>query len=140
MKDKGSLHLKVQELCDCYATADPLKEMSEVKDDSDKNESALKWLALAALHGVNNNAEKISIIRSDDKNVTVTAEYRKKDLPSPGSDIAEKIFEAVAGITHIEGDKGKTPLALGIRDSSIDLKIKMKTKNGGKKITIKFPE
>jgi hypothetical protein len=140
MKDKGSLHLKVQELCDCYATADPLKEMSEVKDDSDKNESALKWLALAALHGVNNNAEKISIIRSDDKNVTVTAEYRKKDLPSPGSDIAEKIFEAVAGITHIEGDKGKTPLALGIRDSSIDLKIKMKKKNGGKKITIKFPE
>ena len=140
MKDTGSLHLKVQELCDCYATADPLKEMSEVRDDSDKNEGALKWLALAALHGVNNNAEKISITRSDDGNVTVTAEYRKKDLPSPSSDVAEKIFEAVTGITHIEGDKGKTPLALGIRDISIDLKIKMKTKNGGKKITIKFPE
>jgi len=46
----------------------------------------------------------------------------------------------VTGITHIEGDKGKTLLALGIRDSSIDLKIKMKTKDGGKKITIKFPE
>jgi hypothetical protein len=140
MKDTGSLHLKVQELCDCFATTDPLKEMSVVKDDTDKNEAALKWLALAALHGVNNNAEKISITKSDDGNVTVTAEYRKKDLPSPGTDVAEKIFEAVAGITHIEGDKGKTPLALGIRDSSIDLKIKMKTKNGGKKITIKFPE
>jgi len=140
MKDTGSLHLKVQELCDCFATTDPLKEMSDVKDDTDKNEAALKWLALAALHGVNNNAEKISITRSDNGNVTVTAEYRKKDLPSPGSDVAEKIFEAVTGITHIEGDKGKTPLALGIRDSSIDLGIKMKTKDGGKKITIKFPE
>ncbi len=140
MKDMGSLHLKVQELCDCFATTDPLKEMSDVKDDTDKNEAALKWLALAALHGVNNNAEKISITRSDNGNVTVTAEYRKKDLPSPGSDVAEKIFEAVTGITHIEGDKGKTPLALGIRDSSIDLGIKMKTKDGGKKITIKFPE
>jgi len=140
MKDKGSLHLKLQELCDCFATTDPLKEMSDIKDEADKNEAALKWLALAALHGVNNNAEKISITRSDNGNVTVTAEYRKKDLPSPGSDVAEKIFEAVTGITHIQGDKGKSPLALGIRDSSIDLKIKMKTKDGGKKITIKFPE
>jgi hypothetical protein len=140
MKDKGSLHLKVQELCDCFATADPLKEMSDIKVEADKNEAALKWLALAALHGVNNNAKKISITRSDDGDVTVTAEYRKKDLPPPGSEIAEKIIEAVTGITHIEGDKGKTPLALGIRNSSIDLKIKMKKKDGGKKITIKFPE
>jgi hypothetical protein len=140
MKDKGSLHLKVQELCDCFATTDPLKEMSDITAEADKNQAALKWLALAALHGVNNSAEKISITRTDDGNVSVTAEYRKKDLPSPGSEVAEKIIEAVAGITHIEGDKGKTPLALGIRDSSVDLKIKMKTKNGGKKITIKFPE
>ena len=140
MKDTESLHLKMQELCDCFATTDPLKEMSDVKNDTDKNEAALKWLALATLHGVNNNAEKISITRSDNGNVTVTAEYRKKDLPSPGSEVAEKIIEAVTGITHIEGDKGKTQLALGIRDSSIDLKIKMKTKDGGKKITIKFPE
>ncbi len=140
MKDKGSLHLKVQEMCDCFATTDPLKEMSVVKDDADKEEAALKWLALAALHGVNNNAEKISITRLDDGNVKVTAEYRKTDLPSPGSEVAEKIIETVIGITHIEGGEGKTPLALGIRDSSIDLSIKMKTKNGGKKVTIKFPE
>ncbi|MBW2644076.1 MAG: hypothetical protein JRC89_12100, partial [Deltaproteobacteria bacterium] len=76
MKDKGSLHLKVQEMCDCFATTDPLREMSVVKDDADKEEAALKWLALVALHGVNNNAEKISITRLDDGNVKVTAEYR----------------------------------------------------------------
>ncbi len=140
MKDKGSLHLKVQEMCDCFATTDPLKEMSVVKDDADKEEAALKWLALAALHGVNNNAEKISVTRLDDGNVKVTAEYRKTDLPSPGSEVAEKIIETVIGITHIEGGEGKTPLALGIRDSSIDLSIKMKTKDGRKKVTIKFPE
>ncbi|MBW2642626.1 MAG: hypothetical protein JRC89_04470, partial [Deltaproteobacteria bacterium] len=102
--------------------------------------AALKWLALVALHGVNNNAEKISITRLDDGNVKVTAEYRKTDLPSPGSEVAEKIIETVIGITHIEGGEGKTPLVLGIRNSSIDLSIKMKTKNGGKKVTIKFPE
>jgi len=72
MKDTKSLHLKVQELCDCFATTDPLKEMSVVKDDADTQEAALKWLALAVLHGVNNNAKKISITRSDNGNVTVT--------------------------------------------------------------------
>ena len=140
MKDTGSLHLKVQEHCDCFATADPLKEMSAVKDDADIQDAALKWIALAALHGVNNNAEKISITRSDDGHVTVTAKYRKTDLPSPGADVAEKIIAAVAEITHIQGDKGKTPLALGIRDSSIDLNVKLKAKDGTKKVTFKFPE
>ncbi|MBI5589262.1 MAG: hypothetical protein HY881_02145 [Deltaproteobacteria bacterium] len=138
MKDKGSLHLKVQELCDCYVTTDPLKEMSIVKNDADKEEAALKWLALAALHGVNDNAEQISITKSDDGKVEVTAEYRTTDLPSPGSEVAEKIIESLVGITHLEGGEGKTQLALGIRDSSINLRIKMKSRDGGKKVTIKF--
>jgi hypothetical protein len=111
-----------------------------VNAGADKQEAALKWLALAALHGVNNNAEKISITRSDDGNVRVTAEYRKTDLPSPDSQVAEKIIEALVGITHIDGGEGKTQLALGIRDSSINLGIKMKSKEGGKKVTIKFQE
>ena len=138
MKDKESLHLKVQELCDCFVTTDPLKEMSIVKDGADKDEAALKWLALAALHGVNNNAEQISITKKEDGKVEVTAEYRKTDLPSPGSEVADKIIESLIGITHLEGGEGKTRLALGIRDSSIDLKIKMKSRDGGKKVTIKF--
>ena len=140
MKDTGSLHLKVQEQCDCYATTDPLKEMSVLKDDADTQEAALKWLALAALHGVNNNAEKISITRSHDGKVTVTAKYRKTDLPPPGAEVAEKIIATVKDIAHFEGDKGKTPLALGIRDSSIDLNVKLKTKDGWKEVTLKFPE
>jgi hypothetical protein len=138
MKDMGSLHLKVQELCNCFATTDPLKEMSIVKNDADKQEAALKWLALAALHGVNNNAEKISITKTVDGTVNVTAEYRQTELPSPGGDVADKIIESLIGITHLEGGEGKTQLALGIRDSSINLTIKMKSKDGGKKVTIKF--
>jgi len=34
--------------------------------------------------------------------------------------VAERIVAAVAEIAHIEGDKGKTLLALGIRDSSAE--------------------
>jgi hypothetical protein len=140
MKDTENLHKKVQELCDCYATTDPLKEMSEVKGDQDKNEAALKWLALAALHGVNNNARKVSISQTGDGNVKVSAEYQISELPSPGPEVGNNIFEAVRQITHLEGDKGKTALALGIRDSSVELKVKVKSKEGRQKISIKFPE
>lgn len=140
MKEKRNLHLKVQELCDCYATTDPLKEMSEIKGDGDKDEAAIKWLALAALHGVNDNAKEVSITRSPDGNIRVTAKYREAELPSPGSEIGEKIMNAVREITHIEGAKGKSPLALGIREDSIELQIKMKSKDEGEKVTLKFPE
>ena len=140
MKEKRNLHLKVQELCDCYATNDPLKEMSEIKGDGDKDEAALKWLALVALHGVNDNAKEVSITRSPDGNIKVTARYRESELPSPGPEIGEKIMNAVREITHIEGNKGKSPLALGIREDSIELKIKMQAKDEGESVTLKFPE
>ena len=140
MKEKRNLHLKVQELCDCYAANDPLKEMSEIKADGDKDEAALKWLALAALHGVNDNAQEVTITRSPDGNIKVTAKYRESELPSPGLEIGEKIMGAVREITHIEGGAGKSPLALGIREDSIELKIEMQSKDQGEKVTIKFPE
>lgn len=139
MKEKRNLHLKVQEMCDCYATGDPLKEMSIVKNEEDIEEGALKWLALAALHGVNNNAEEITITRGPDGQVRVVAEYRKTELPSPGSEVGGKIVDAVREITHIEEDKGEIPLALGIRQDTVNLQIKFKGKKDKEKITIKFP-
>ncbi len=140
MKEKRNLHLKVQELCDCYATTDPLQEMSRLPQDDEKEEAALKWLALAALHGVNNNASKITIHSTPGGSVTVMAEYRRSDLPSPGSEVGKHIFEAVRGITHIEESKGKTQLSLGLRDSSVDLQVKIKSKDGMDKLAIEFPE
>ena len=140
MKEKRNVHLKVQELCDCYATNDPLKEMSVVKNDTDKEEAALKWLALAALHGVNDNAKEITVTRSSDGSVQVRAKYRESELPSPGSDVGTRIMEAVREITHIEGQKGKMPLALGIRNDSIELQVKMEEKEGRTKVKIQFPE
>ena len=139
MKEKRNVHLKVQELCDCYATNDPLKEMSTVKNEGDKDEAALKWLALSALHGVNSNAETITITRSKDGDIDVTAKYRESELPSPGSDIGAKIIAAVREITHIEGKKGKTPLALGIRNDSIEIQVKMNSVEDKEIVTLNFP-
>jgi len=140
MKEKRSLHLKVQELVDCYATSDPLKEMSVIDKEEDREEAALKWIALAVLHGINANVDEIRISRSVDGEVKVSAKYRKTKLPSPDADIGNKIIETVREITHIEGDKGKIPLALGIRDESLELGIKVKRKDDDETIKFKFPE
>jgi len=140
MKDSASLHKKVQEMCDCFAASDPLKEMSALINDPETESAAIRWIALAALHGVNANAKKISISSGTDGKSTVVAEYRASELPSPGAEVSRRIYDAVKDITHIETDKGKTALALGIRDSSIDLQVKIKKKDDGRKITITFPK
>jgi hypothetical protein len=138
MKDERNLHLKVQELCDCFATTDPLREMSQIPSTEGEEDIALKWLALAALHGVNNNASKITLTKGDDGNVKVTAEYRPTELPSPGTAVGDKILAAIRDITHIDADKGTTQLALGMRDSSIELGVKIKSKKGKEKLSLKF--
>lgn len=140
MKDKRSLHLEVQEHIDCFAGTDPLKEMSEITRDKDKDQAALKWLALAALHGINSNAKKISVRTTMDGTTTVLAKYRKAELPSPGGEIGRKIIEAVRKITHFEEDKGKGPLALGVRNDSIELDIKVERDSESETITLKFPK
>lgn len=140
MKEKRNLHLKVQELCDCYATTDPLKQMSIIQKEPDSAETALKWLALATLHGIDAGAEKISLLIQKDGQIQVTAKYREAFLPAPGKEIAEKIMESLREITHIEGEKGKIPLSLGIRNSSIDLGISLKSEGETGKITISFPD
>jgi len=140
MKDKESLHKKTQEMIDCFATTDPLKEMSELGKESDPEEAAVKWLALAALHGINMNAKKISISKSQAGEVKVLAEYRTTQLPSPGSAIGDRIIDDLRQMTFLEEDKGKTILALGIREGSIDLKVKAKRDEEGEKVTLKFPE
>jgi hypothetical protein len=139
MKDKETLHKRVQEEIDCYATTNPLKEMSELGKEEDTKEAALKWLALAALHGINMNAEKIAIQKAADGRVKVTAEYRPAELPSPGSSIGENIIRDIREITHLEGEKGKTVLALGVRDASVDLEVRVKKTEDGEEATLAFP-
>ncbi|NNG01624.1 MAG: hypothetical protein HKM93_19705 [Desulfobacteraceae bacterium] len=139
MKEKRSLHMQVQEHCDCYATTDPLKEMSTIGTETDKNEAGIKWLALAALHGVNSGAKKISITANKKGEVDVEAKYYTSNLPAPDIETASSIVTAVKEITHLEDTSGKTKLALGIRDSSLDLTVKVSIENDSKRVTIKFP-
>jgi hypothetical protein len=52
MKDSGNIHKKIQEMCDCYAATEPLKEMSDLIKDTEVDNAAIKWIALAARYTV----------------------------------------------------------------------------------------
>lgn len=140
MKDTASIHQKVQSLCDCFVTTDYLQEMAEIARAPESQEAALKWIALAVLHGINNNAEKISLTSTKNGKVTVTAEYRTAELPSPGADVGKQIVESIREMTHMgDKDKEKVALAFGFRNDSFELKVKSRHEGGDDKITINFP-
>jgi hypothetical protein len=139
MRDSTSLHQKVQEMCDCYATKDPLKEMSKLQHQQDADEAAIKWVALAILHGINNNAEEISIQRSKTGSVKVVAEYRKAELPSPPNSISDKIIGNLKDIIHADSSQSDSVLAFGFRDNSMDLRVRVREESGSQKVTLKFP-
>ncbi|MCB2188995.1 MAG: hypothetical protein KQJ78_21455 [Deltaproteobacteria bacterium] len=139
MLDKRGWHQKVQEHMDCMKDVNLLEEMSLLPRQEDPEEAALKWLALAVLHGINAGAEKISLKIDNQGVVTASAIYREATLPSPGAEIGAKIVEAVRAVTHLEGDKAKGPLALGLGNDNLTLGIKIKEEGGAKKISLKFP-
>lgn len=139
MRDKRNLHEKVQEMCDCFLTSDPLSEMSHLKEERDDEEAALKWLGLAILHGIDSNAKKITISTSKDGNVFVRAKYRESRLPSPSAEVGHKILESVRKIAHLEKEKGKLPLAVGIGDSNFEIGLEMDKEGDCEVVELKFP-
>lgn len=140
MQDKRNLHKKMQEQIDCFVGTDYLVELKAVKDEPDKAQAPLKWLALAILYGINENVKKIKIEKKENGDIRLIAEFPDFELPSPGEDVVNTIFEDLRKITHIESDKGEILLSVGIRDSSIELKAKVKKENGKEKIVLKFPK
>ncbi len=139
MLDKRTLHMKVQEQCDCFATTDPLREMAGLIKEPDPEEGALKWIALAVLHGIDRNAKSISLRRGAGGEISVTAKYRESELPRPPEPISRKVFDAVKAITHIE-DKGRTPVVIGIRDGSIEIEFKLDHDGNEEEVVLKFPK
>ena len=71
---------------------------------------------------------------------TRPAEYRPAELPSPGLTVGEKIIDTVRRIIHLEEEKGKSTWVLGVRDGSIEGKVKVKRHEDREKVTIFFPE
>ncbi len=139
MRDSSNIHQKVQEMCDCFATNDPLKEMSKLQSESDTKEAVTKWVALAILHGINSNAEEISIEQTKSGSVKVVAEYRKAELPPPETAVSQEIITTVKEMIHADSSQSESPLAIGVRNNSMELQVRTREESGDNKVTIKFP-
>ena len=140
MAHHTNLHVKVQEMTDCHKGTDPLREMSRLGDEKDPEQAAQKWIALAILHGVGSNAKEVSIRHHPDGSVTVRAEYREASLPAPAAEVGRRAMDMLRDLAHIEGDKGKAPLAFGWGNESLTLTVKAKRDGGSETLTLKFPE
>jgi hypothetical protein len=138
MIDRRGLHARLVDMCDCYAETDCFRELSRMEGSTASEETALKWLALAVLHGIESGAEEIELCRKEGE-TTATAEYRKARLPAPSPEVLDKAMEIVREVLHFEEEKGESPLILGLRTDSLELRVKAKRKDGEEKVKLKFP-
>ncbi len=134
-------HARLQEMCDCYMETDYRKEMEVMASESsvDLEEDALKYLALSILYATTEKAEKLSFKKKKgEPKVTVKAE-EKMELPTPPGEIADKIFEIMRSVTHLEGKKGREPFSLGLRDGSMELGVKVEKEEDKESLKFSFP-
>lgn len=138
-----NFHMKLQEMCDCYMDTDFLAEMAHPIDvqSTTLEEEAIRYFALLILYSLTEKAQQLTVKKQKGTlKIAVDAVHEKKILPPPPEEIADKIFEIIRAITHIEHDKGKMVLALGLRSGQVDLQVKVKKKEDEESMQLLFPE
>ena len=140
-KISRNYHARLQEMCDCYMETDYRQEMQKMVSERspDLEEDALKYLALSILYSTTEKAKKLSFKKKEgEQKVTVKAE-EKMELPTPTGEIADMIFEIMRSITHLEGEKGREPLSLGLRDGRMELGVKVEREEEKESLNLSFP-
>lgn len=142
LKDSNP-HQKLQEMCDCYLDTDFAGQMAAMTASRsvDLQEDAVKYLALAIMYGVTEKARKLSIEGEKDKTGArlKTADAKIK-LPPPPARLFAGIVSLVRGILHFDDKNGNSFLSMGLRNSRLDLQVKLKEKKEKTSLKIKFPE
>ncbi len=135
-------HLKLQEMCDCYLETDFSRQLKVMvsSQSTDLMEDGFKYLALVLLEAITEKASAL-VLRKEDNRVNVTLKgAAHKELPSPAPEIMDAIITIMGDILHLEEGKGKSPLTLGLKNSRLDLLVRMKKDNGEESLAIEFPE
>jgi hypothetical protein len=147
IKDERNYHQRLQEFCDCFMETDFKKELEAASKGAsgdpsgDPDELALKFLGVTLLYGANEEAKKISLQRSKEGKVLFSVEARGTyQLPPPSVQAADRIFSIVRSITHVDKDRGKSPLSWGLRNDRMELNLEIERKGGGESLTIVFPK
>ena len=134
-------HLKLQEMCYCYMETDFLANMQGMvgAESKDLEEDAVKYLALTVLYAITRKAVKLTIKKKgDDLSVRIKAD-EKEDLPHPSAVVADKIFQIMREILHIDEEKGEMDLSLGLRTGEVNVHVKIKGQGDQQSLKVKFP-
>jgi hypothetical protein len=134
-------HLKLQEMCDCYMETDFLANMQGMvgAESKDLEEDAVKYLALTVLYAITRKAAKLTIKKKgDDFSVRIKAD-EKEDLPQPSAVVADKVFQIMREILHIDEEKGEMDLSLGLRTGEVNVHVKVKGQGDKQSLKIKLP-
>jgi len=138
-----NMHMKLQEMCDCYIDSDYLSEIkrSAAGQGADMEEAALKYFALCILETLTQKALQLSVKKKKDKmKVTIASQHEKITLPPPTDEIGGEIFKIMREITHLDQERGEMPLALGLRNGRVDVQVKIKKKEEEESMKLVFPE
>ena len=136
-----NLHLKLQEMCDCYMETDFLASMQAMTgvESEDIEEDAIKYLALAIMYAITEKAEKLSIKQKGDELAAKIKNGEKQNIPVPSGAVLAKVFEIMRAILHIEEDKGEMDFSLGLRSGEVNTRAEVSSKEGKDSLKIKFP-
>ena len=138
-----NLHLKLMEMCDCYLGTDYAATIQKVADapSADIQEDALRYLALALLLTLTEEARQLSLKRKNDKiTVTIKHEAEKIALRPPARAVFNKIISIMRAILHLEEDKGGMPLTLGLKNDQLEVQVKVERAADKETLKVKFPE
>ncbi len=146
IKDERNYHQRLQEFCDCFMETDFKKELELASKGAsgdpnrDPDELALKFLGVALLYGTNEEVKEISLTRAKNDKVLFSVKARGNyQLPAPTPQIADRVIAIARSITHIEEDRGKEPLSLGLRNDRMEITLQFERKEGGETLTFLFP-
>lgn len=138
-----NFHLKLQEMCDCYLDSDFQAELARpigVQNNTMEDEG-IRYFALLILYTITVKAQQLSVKKKKGTTrVTVSSLNEETTLSPPPIEIAEKIFEIIRAITHIEKDKGELALSLGLRGERVDVQVKLKRAGDDESMRLLFSE
>jgi len=141
MKDPKSLHLKLQENADCYSESDAARELEEISEKGaggevtgDITDVALKYLSSAILHAIEEDAQKLQIVREGAMQGDCKLIGKKETpLPKPPIGLAREMMAIVRCITALEDDNGESKLAYGLRNDRLEIDVTVH-KSGEKEV------
>jgi len=137
-----NLHLKLMEMCDCYLGTDYAATIQKVADtpSADTQEDSLRYLALALLFTLTEEAKQLSLKRKKDKiTVTIKHDDEKIALRPPARAVFDRIISIMRTILHLNDDKGALPLILGLRNDQIEVQVKIERTADKETLKVKFP-